>query len=242
MRIILEIRHGHSRDHETLLAGNDVCPFTPPNARYLNQLSTIATLLSHSSMKPIVLFAYPATTICLVLAASAASHPFEDILKSLHILSDQSPLGKHDPVNQIMPPSGEVSTGIIISDVLGKTQDIGIFSGLTRDVDTVSGRLEDAAKNATVLAPDNVAMKNLKHKPWEDPKDYEAFGTIAYDGGPGEDRAHKNLRRFVEAHIVPQSPWEEGQKVKTLAGDEIWYEIKDGKKKVCSLNDTVILS
>ncbi|KAF2270612.1 hypothetical protein CC78DRAFT_528367 [Lojkania enalia] len=131
-----------------------------------------------------------------------------------------------------MPPSGEVSTGVIISDVIGKTQNIAIFSGLTRDIDSVADRLDDASKNATVLAPDNNVMRNLKRKPWEDPDDYETFGEKAYDGQDGQDRAHKNLRRFVEAHIVPQSPWEEGQKVKTLAGNEVWYEVKNSKKKV----------
>ncbi|KAF2467569.1 uncharacterized protein BDR25DRAFT_316892 [Lindgomyces ingoldianus] len=131
-----------------------------------------------------------------------------------------------------MSPSGEVSTGVIISDVIGKTQTIAIFSGLTRDIDSVSDRLDDASKNATVLAPDNEAMRGLQRKPWEDPEDYAAFGKNAYDGGDGEDRAHKNLRRFVEAHIVTQSPWEEGQRARTMAGNEVWYESKDGKKMI----------
>jgi hypothetical protein len=133
-----------------------------------------------------------------------------------------------------MPPSDEtVSTDVMISDVIGKTQNIAIFSGLTRDIDTIAQRLDDASQNATVLAPQNGAMRNLKRKPWEDPEDYNTFGAKAYEGSAGEDRAHKNLRKFVEAHVIPESPWEEGKKVKTLAGNEIWYEIKDGKKKVC---------
>jgi hypothetical protein len=181
-------------------------------------------------MKPTFLYAYPAATICLVLAASAESRPFDSISQLL--LNAQSLLN-HNPSSQTMPPSGEVSTGIIISDVIGKTQNIAIFSGLTRDVDAISGRLEDAAQNATVLAPDNNAMKHLERKPWEDPKDYDTFGTNAYGGEDGQDRANKNLRSFVEAHIIPQSPWEEGQKVKTLAGRELWWEEKEGKKKVC---------
>jgi len=40
------------------------------------------------------------------------------------------------------------------------------------------------------------------------------------------------LRRFVEAHVVPVSPWKEGEKVKTLAGGEVWWESKDGVKMV----------
>lgn len=180
----------------------------------------------------LTLFAYPTATICLILAASAESQPFKSLLKRFHILNEQTPLGKLDPINQVMPPAGEVSTGVIISDVIGKTQTIAIFSGLTRDIDSVAGRLDDASRNATVLAPDNSVMRNLKRKPWEDPKDYEEFGSNAYDGEEGEDRAHRNMRRFVEAHIIPQSPWGEGQRVKSLAGNELWYEVKDGKKKV----------
>ncbi|KAF2875015.1 hypothetical protein BDV95DRAFT_626567 [Massariosphaeria phaeospora] len=183
-------------------------------------------------MKPASLLAYPAAIACLVLAASAVPRPLESIIESFNLLSQQSPLGKHNPFINIMPPAGEVSTGVIISDVIGKTQTIAIFSGLTRDIDLVSDRLDDAAKNATVLAPDNGVMRNLKRKPWEDQDDYDSFGANAYDGDAGEDRAHKNLRRFVESHIVPESPWAEGQKVKTLAGNEVWYETKDGKKMI----------
>lgn len=184
-------------------------------------------------MKPASLFAYPAATICLILAASAESRPFSAILKSFHIFDSQSPLRLHNPFASGMPPTDDtVSTGVIISDVIGKTQSIAIFSGLTRDIDTVSGRLDDASKNATVLAPDNSVMRSLTRKPWEDPEDYNSFGADAYSGKDGEDRAHRNLRRFVESHIVPESPWEEGKKVQTLAGNEVWWESKEGKKTV----------
>jgi hypothetical protein len=182
-------------------------------------------------MKPTFLYTCPAATICLVLAVTTESRPYDAISKLVH--NAQGLLGDHNPSITTMPPTGEVSTGVIISDVIGKTQDIAIFSGLTRDVDAIFGRLDDAAQNATVLAPDNSAMKHLERKPWEDPKDYDTFGTNAYGGEDGQDRANKNLRSFVEAHIVPQSPWEEGQKVKTLAGREVWWEEKEGKKKVC---------
>ncbi|KAF1949473.1 hypothetical protein CC80DRAFT_457503 [Byssothecium circinans] len=179
-------------------------------------------------MKTTFLVAYPAATI---LAASASSRPLSDILKSFQFTSPQSPIGLPNPFPD-MPSDDTVSAGVIISDVIGKTQSIAIFSGLTRDIDPVSGRLDDASKNATVLAPDNSVMRDLKRKPWEDPEDYKTFGVEAYRGQDGEDRAHKNLRRFVESHIVTESPWEEGKKVKTLAGNEVWWETKDGQKKI----------
>ncbi|KAF1912421.1 hypothetical protein BDU57DRAFT_522674 [Ampelomyces quisqualis] len=171
--------------------------------------------------------AYPLASVCLFLACSAHSRPFDTIRKSFEFLSDQTPLR-----NLIMPPTGEVSTGVIISDVIGKTQSIVIFSGLTRDVDGVASRLDNAAQNATVLAPNNSIMRDLKRKPWEDPDDYNTFGANAYEGSSGEDRARKNLERFVQRHVVPESPWEEGKKAKTLAGNEIWWESIGGQKKI----------
>ncbi|KAF2830994.1 hypothetical protein CC86DRAFT_366487 [Ophiobolus disseminans] len=178
-------------------------------------------------MKTRSIVACPLASVCLFLACSAESRPFDTIRKSFDVLGEQSPL--HD---LIMPPAEEVSTGVIISDVIGKTQNIAIFSGLTRDIDAVAGRLDNAGQNATVLAPDNSVMRGLKRKPWEDPEDYDSFGTSAYEGSAGEDRARKNLERFVQRHIVPQSPWEEGKKIKTLAGNEVWWENKDGQKKI----------
>ncbi|CAE7002215.1 hypothetical protein PTNB73_10234 [Pyrenophora teres f. teres] len=179
-------------------------------------------------MKPGSLISYPFATISLILACTAQSRPFDSIIESFHILSDQSPLRDYIMSN----PEGQVSTGVSISDVIGKTQDIAIFSGLTRDIETISGRLEDAAQNATVLAPDNSVMRSLKRKPWEDPEDYDNFGANAYEGSSGQDRARGNLARFVQRHIIPESPWEEGRKIKTLAGNEIWWETKDGQKKI----------
>jgi len=79
-------------------------------------------------------------------------------------------------------------------------------------------------------------MDKLPRKPWEDPEDYDNLGANAYEGDDGRDRAQKNIRRFVEAHVVPESPWKEGVKVKTLGSDstEIWWEEKDGNRMVRS--------
>jgi hypothetical protein len=182
-------------------------------------------------MKARQLVACPLVSVCLFLACSAESRPFDTIRKSFEVLSDQTPLR-----DLIMPPAGEVSSGVIISDVIGKTQNIAIFSGLIRDIADVAGRLDNPAQNATVLAPDNSVMRELKRKPWEDPEDYDTLGANAYDGSAGEDRARKNLERFVQRHVVSESPWEEGKKIKTLAGNEIWWETKHGQKKVSLVN------
>ncbi|KAL8919162.1 MAG: hypothetical protein Q9208_006922 [Pyrenodesmia sp. 3 TL-2023] len=126
------------------------------------------------------------------------------------------------------PDAGDV----IISDVIGKDRAINIFAGFTRDIASISKRLNDDGCNSTVLAPLNSEIQKLPRKPWEDPKDYGALGQGAYDGSAGEDRAHGNLRRFVEAHILPASPWKEGETVKSVGGRELWWEDKGGTRTI----------
>lgn len=133
------------------------------------------------------------------------------------------------------PPSASKpadSDTIVLSDVLGRDREINIFAGFTRDFAPMSERFDDTSLNTTILAPINSAIMALPRKPWEDPEDYENLGTEAYEGDKGAERARQNLQRFVEAHVVPASPWNEGDKLNTLAGDEIWWETKDGVKMV----------
>ena len=85
-----------------------------------------------------------------------------------------------------------------------------------------------------VLAPLNSAISDLPRKPWEDPREYVALGADAYDGKDGEDRDHRNLRRFTEAHVIPASPWKESEKVESLGGGKFWWEKKDGKSVVAA--------
>jgi hypothetical protein len=139
----------------------------------------------------------------------------------------------------VMPPTKDEPTpsvpadGVILSDVLGKDRSINIFAGFTRDFSSITQRLENSGENTTILAPLNSAIMALPRKPWEDPNDYENLGAQAYEGEPGEERAQRNMRRFVEAHIVTASPWKEGEKEKTLDGSEVWWEVdKDGIKTI----------
>lgn len=131
-------------------------------------------------------------------------------------------------------PSSSAQTSVMLSDVMGRDRSINIFAGFTRDIESVSQRLEDSSKNSVVLAPLNSAIDGLPRKPWEDPEQYEALGANAYEGEEGYERAQKNLRRFVEAHIIPSDPWSEGEKVKSIGGGrEVWWEDRDGTKVVC---------
>ena len=151
----------------------------------------------------------------LVLASlpsisQARLFPFGDV-------PEQHPMSNQGPGIQLPnKPSAEDSASnadIILSDVIGSHRQIQIFAGFTRDISSISSRLDDPSKNTTLLAPINSAITSLPRKPWEDPQEYSAFGASAYEGKDGEDRAHKNMRRFAEAHVVPQSPWKEGEKV-----------------------------
>ena len=123
------------------------------------------------------------------------------------------------------PPQGDV----ILSDVISTQRTINIFAGFTRDIETVSLRLDTSSLNTTVLAPLNTAITSLPRKPWEDPQDYAALGANAYAGEDGQDRARNNMKRFTEAHIIPASPWKQDEKVESMGGGKVWWESKDGK-------------
>lgn len=138
-----------------------------------------------------------------------------------------------DPNNRKEPSNNKPSGSILLADIIGTQSQIQIFSGLVQDVASISKRLDTSSKNTTLLAPSNKAITSLPHKPWESAQDYSALGVNAYSGKEGEDRAHANLRRFVERHAVGVSPWNEGEEVETLSeegeGKKVWWEKKDGK-------------
>lgn len=125
---------------------------------------------------------------------------------------------------QKLKPMAE-DDAILLSDILPKTRSINIFASLTRDVSTVASRLE-STQNTTLLAPLNSAMQSLPRKPWEDREDDKSDISAARN----EEKAAQNIKRFVEEHAVPASPWAEGDKVKTLGGQELWWETRDGKR------------
>ena len=155
----------------------------------------------------------------------------------LPILQPRSHTADHDGQSPLMDSSSSAHkpstySSLLLSDVIARNQRIGIFSSLTRDIDSVSSRLESSTVNSTILAPENSEMAKLPRKPWEDPEDYQKLGAEAYSGDDGQNRAQENLKRFVEAHTVPISPWKAGEKVKTLAGSEVWWESKEGKQYV----------
>ncbi|PSR88489.1 FAS1 domain-containing protein [Coniella lustricola] len=155
------------------------------------------------------------------LAESHAQRPIFDLP------GPAMPPSTNNPDSHTQSPAGTV----VLSDVMGRDRAINIFAGSVRDVESVSRRLDDEQQNSTVLAPLNSAMDKMPRKAWEDPQEYDTLGSEAYEGSEGRDRAQRNIRRFVEAHVVPVHPWKEGERVKPVGGDsEIWWEEKDGTK------------
>ena len=124
-----------------------------------------------------------------------------------------------------MSASQEVDA-VLLSDILPKARSINIFASLTRDVSTVDSRLS-SSQNATVLAPLNSAMQALPRKPWEDSEN-DRSGVSALRN---EEKAAQNIQKFVEEHVVPQSPWD-GSKIATMGGEEIWWEERSGTRYI----------
>ncbi|KAH8899220.1 hypothetical protein GQ53DRAFT_634452 [Thozetella sp. PMI_491] len=163
---------------------------------------------------------------------------------------DQHPMMGPSGPGPVLPPSDPAPEGpspggpgsvTLLSDVMGRERSMNIFAGLARDIESVSQRLDDSSKNSTVLAPLNSAVESLPRKPWEDPRDYGALGPNAYEGDDGQERAQRNLRRFVEAHILPVSPWRAGERVKSLGDDQaIWWEDRDGTRIIQPGNIEVV--
>lgn len=115
----------------------------------------------------------PALIANLILVPTAFS------LLILPNLFRQSPANfdshRQDPImnipNILVPPSKDDddssggSDSLSISDVIGKERVINIFAGFTRDIDSISKRLNDNSQNTTVLAPLNSALQKLPRKP-----------------------------------------------------------------------------
>lgn len=135
-----------------------------------------------------------------------------------------------------MASSTTAKDPICISDILPKVRAINTYAALTRDFETSRGQLSDPSKNMTVLAPRNKAVHDMPHKPWEDPEEYRALGEAeAYQGKEGQERARRNLEKFVEGHILPVCPWGEGQQVTTLGGKTLSW-VREGERKVVSFS------
>ncbi|VUC35846.1 unnamed protein product [Clonostachys rosea] len=148
---------------------------------------------------------------------------------------------QHPLLPVIMPPSDQPQNqpAVPLVDILGTQRSITTFFSLVRLHEPTESLLGDLHTNTTVLAPLNSAIEALPRKPWENPADYQAAGAEAYEGEDGREKAQRNLRRFVEAHLITASPWQqgEGNKASTLKGEsgqtrELWWEVKDGKRVI----------
>lgn len=174
-------------------------------------------------MKPILLLS------ALLALTSAQQVPLRD-----HTIPNRPPLHGHLPTmtDSSSDKQPVARPAVAIADVLGSQRSITTFSSFSRLQPSTDRLLADLAANTTVLAPLNSAVDALPRKPWEDPRDYENLGPGAYAGGDGQERARKNLLRFVEAHLVAGSPWAEGDESETVLGRKVWWEERDEKRVV----------
>ena len=179
------------------------------------------------------------------ISLAAAISPLDLVRGSPPSLSHAQPLRPAQHQNPMNPgpvqggaepeePNGSGEAGdntLSISDILPQTRKINIFASLTRDISGVTGRLDSTKPedNTTLLVPLNSAMQALPRKPWEDRPGDESVSAQF-----NEDKAAQNLQRFVEEHVVPVSPWKEGKenKIKTMGGQELWWEEEDGSKVI----------
>lgn len=157
----------------------------------------------------------------------------------------QVPLPNRPPLNDHLPAmadkndnagkkdsSDDNQPSVAIADVLGAQRSLTTFSSFALLHPSSEALLGNFDVNTTVLAPLNSAIEALPRKPWEDPRDYSRLGPKAYSGDDGQERARKNLLRFVEAHLVAGSPWLEDDKAETVLGKQVWWVEKEGKKFV----------
>lgn len=136
----------------------------------------------------------------------------------------------------IMPPASTSDNNppsqpaVPLADILGTQRALTTFSSLARQSSDLETLLSSFSINTTVLAPLNSAIEALPRKLWEDPR--EGGAAAAYQGEQGQERAKANLKRFVEAHLVGVSPWEEGQKGETVGGRKLWWETREDGRRV----------
>ncbi|MBA7493062.1 hypothetical protein ES702_03617 [subsurface metagenome] len=172
------------------------------------------------------------------------------------VMTPNNDLGPAIPDDSSAPGDNQNGNNgqLTISDILPSQRQINIFASLTRDVESLNSRLESSLpdSNTTLLAPLNSAMSDLPRKPWEDRPDDNSGISAASN----EDKAARNLRRFVLEHVVPVSPWLEGKEhaIKTLWSQEnggendreIWWETRGGgddgseKRKVIMPGEVVV--
>jgi hypothetical protein len=225
----------------------EVFPFSPSN---LSQHVPDDIYITMRSSRILSLFTL--TTLSTSFLIPSTFLPLADSLpEPLRSLLEQSPMdGNLGPIqppaaNKPSAPSAPADNSgdgsdLTISDILPKTRSINIFASLTRDISSIANRLSSTTPgtgNTTLLAPLNSVMQGLPRKPWEDNPNAAKAG--AESAARNEDTAAENLRRFVEHHAVPVSPWKEGEKVESLGGKEIWWE-RRGEKKVLRPDDVEV--
>ncbi|KAH8825782.1 hypothetical protein DL96DRAFT_1609838 [Flagelloscypha sp. PMI_526] len=102
----------------------------------------------------------------------------------------------------ITPPSS--STLPTLADLLTLSSQTSIFFDYAREL-SLSKILADNTKSITVLAPVNKAVIALPRKPHQSPDNQSKVGVVITEE-EYETQSSENVRRWVSAHIIPESP------------------------------------
>ncbi|KAI9163130.1 FAS1 domain-containing protein [Paramyrothecium foliicola] len=211
----------------------------PPHCiNLVSPIDNLGPLVYHSSLYETMHFSQQIANLLFILPFSTTT---------AQPLADQVPLAPPGPHTRLRPPIGQLPVimspggggddsapkiqtqpAVALADVLGPNRALTTFSSLSRHHVATNALLDDRACDPplTVLAPLNSAFDALPRKPWEHPA---GSNVDSFAGPDGKDRADSNLARLVDAHIVGQSPWDQGDKAKTLGGRELWWEERNGK-------------
>lgn len=175
---------------------------------------------------------------CSVLALSGCLLLLPTVAAALRSSDDVTTPQRHRQQKHLatMPGTTDhpVQLAVRLSDTLGSNRALSTFASFARQNEAAAARLGSSGGGGgtTILAPLNSVVEALPRKPWEDERQMGELGTEAYEGVDGKHRADANLARFVDAHLVTQSPWLAGTKAKTMAGTEVWWEERDDGTRV----------
>ncbi|KAF9011440.1 hypothetical protein BDQ17DRAFT_1223053, partial [Cyathus striatus] len=98
-------------------------------------------------------------------------------------------------------------TAPTLADILTITPSTSIFFSYAREL-PLSAMFADSSARVTLLVPTNKAVMALPQKPQQSPPEKSGGGEIEISEGEFEARSKENVRRWIGAHIIPESPIE----------------------------------
>ncbi|KAG8699697.1 hypothetical protein FRC09_006453 [Ceratobasidium sp. 395] len=173
---------------------------------------------------PSLLLALAASALTFVLPTTCSQLPLSPI-----------PIAMSD--NTFVNPLGPT-----LADVLTLQQGSSIFYDYVRDLPDVVGRLTDAGGDvaSTVFVPRNKAVIGLTRKPHLGPVE---DNIEILSGREHDERARKNVLKWISAHIIPSHPIElAGAHSTMLEGKSITFKCESEAERTwenCTIENGV---